>query len=229
MLGSLFIVLASCLVPGRGFAQATATQLTPSMLAPVDTSTAWTEQVLGWSAAEVAKALDPASALSMAPVVRQAPSCSTDQLNVIFSPATAGSPRVNLNCSLKLDSSAHVITRQLYLEGSASSNVVVDCNGSTIDPTFAERAIQIQSVLNADGTWDRPAHVTVRNCNLTHGILVQGMKPDGGGPETRLSSQHAGHTERAQAAAPTDILLEGCRSRRSAASSRSTSGAGSPI
>jgi hypothetical protein len=56
--------------------------------------------------------------------------------------------------------------------------------------------------------WDLPTKITVRNGKLHGSFRIYGLGVNGEASKVRESSHRAGHTERAQAAAPRDILLE---------------------
>ncbi len=97
--------------------------------------------------------------------------------------------------------------QRIELVGSAASGTVLDGGGGWLyggRPT----EIVIRSRKTAEG-WDRPTDVVIRNGRLRGCIRVMGMGRNGQGEEVRLSSQREGHTARAQAAAPSRILISG--------------------
>ena len=97
--------------------------------------------------------------------------------------------------------------RRIVLQGSAASHRLIDCNGGWFNDGKPTELI-IQSVQSTNG-WDAPEDITIRNCRIRGGIRVMGMGRNGQGPLVRESSRSLGHTERAQAAAPRQILISG--------------------
>lgn len=92
------------------------------------------------------------------------------------------------------------------LAGSAASGTLIDLQGGWFNegrPT----EIVIRS-LRKDGGWDAPERITIRNGRLRGAIRIFGMGRNGEAPRVRESSVSEGHTERAQAAAPREIILE---------------------
>jgi hypothetical protein len=92
------------------------------------------------------------------------------------------------------------------LAGSAASGTVIDLQGGWFNegrPT----EIVIRS-LRKGGGWDAPERITIRNGRLRGAIRIFGMGRNGEAPRVRESSVSEGHTERAQAAAPREIVLE---------------------
>ena len=90
----------------------------------------------------------------------------------------------------------------------------VDCGGATIGradppPTLAELAVEIRArpPTQPDGAWSRPSGVTLRNCRILGHVRVWGMGINGEGLAVKASSHSLGHTERAQAAAPTQVTI----------------------
>lgn len=126
---------------------------------------------------------------------------------------TPGDDGVALTCSLRLQPGDRV-RRRIRLEGSAASGVDLDCNGATLGrtdpaPKFYEFAVEIRS-RRADPSvevWDRPSGVTLRNCAILGNVRIWGMGLNGQGEAVKRSSHALGHTERAQAAAPTQVRI----------------------
>jgi hypothetical protein len=122
---------------------------------------------------------------------------------------------VRLTCSLRLGPE-DVVTKRLLLEGSAASGVQIDCGGGRIgrpeeEPPFPRFTIEIRSraVGGTQGPgWDRPSDIAIRNCTIAGPIRIWGMGINGQGEAVKISSRSLGHTERAQAAAPTRIVIE---------------------
>ena len=114
---------------------------------------------------------------------------------------------VPVGCSLTL-SAAAVIRAPILLSGSQASGSIIDCRGGVINPGATDEvALTIASVRRKDRQWDAPRRIVIRNCILEGAIRVIGMGVNGEAEPVRQSSLSPGHTERAQAAAPSDILL----------------------
>lgn len=142
-----------------------------------------------------------------AAVVSPAAPCSAAKQAEVLAPATATAPAVVLGCSLTLAGAEVTVTKRLILQGAAASGVTVDCRGGTIRPTFGGApSVWIRST-KVGTTWSRPESVTVQRCTIHGSVRVQGLGPNGEAAEVRESSHSVGHTERAQAAAPTQITL----------------------
>jgi hypothetical protein len=116
-----------------------------------------------------------------------------------------------------------VIAKRLLLEGSASRGVEIDCGGGSIgtagaEPAFPNFTIEIRSRPPGEGraAWDRPSDIAIRNCTIAGPIRIWGMAVNGQGETLKRSSRALGHTERAQAAAPTRITIDRSELRSSA-------------
>ena len=95
---------------------------------------------------------------------------------------------------------------KVVLAGNGASDTVIDLQGGWFNegkPT----EIVIRS-LRKGGGWDVPERITIRNGRLRGAIRIFGMGRNGEAPRVRESSVSEGHTERAQAAAPREIVLE---------------------
>lgn len=146
-----------------------------------------------------------------------APACRSETVAAILTPAQANPRAVRLDCDLTLTADA-VVSRPLVLAGSAASGITVDCGGGVIDggqmaPGAGPDAIVIRS---SGRSWremadNRPRNVTVRNCVVRGSMRIWGLGINGQGAMVRDSSHSIGHTARAQAAAPTRILIDGVR------------------
>jgi len=77
------------------------------------------------------------------------------------------------------------------------SGTVIDCKGKNFNEGKATEIRVSSSIKN----------VTIRNCNLKGSIRVLGLGMNGEDENVKNSSYKAGHTERAQAAAPSNVLL----------------------
>ncbi|WP_157807906.1 MULTISPECIES: right-handed parallel beta-helix repeat-containing protein [Neisseria] len=137
-----------------------------------------------------------------------AATCTPAQLDEILAPATAQQNSVEVACSATLPKN-RTISKRLYFTGAAASNQVFDCNGNTIAPTHITGgdSIVIRSK-KQQNQWLRPENLTIRSCKVAGSVRVMGMGANGEVEAVRLSSFENGHTERAQAAAPSRIRLE---------------------
>jgi hypothetical protein len=129
----------------------------------------------------------------------------------LLAPPSADDDSVALNCSLRLDPGDHV-RRRMIIEGSRASGIELNCNGATIGeagppPRFPFILVEIRSVASGPGRWERPANVTLRNCTIQGQVRVWGMGVNGQGEALRQSSRAAGHTGRAQQAAPKGVSI----------------------
>lgn len=100
-------------------------------------------------------------------------------------------------------------TEKIVLSGHAASGKVIDCSGGWFNDGKATELI-IRSEKSGGG-WDRPENITIRNCRIRGSIRIIGLGRNGEAPEVNQSSHLLGHTERAQAAAPTGILISGVK------------------
>ncbi|MFK3779723.1 right-handed parallel beta-helix repeat-containing protein [Agrobacterium sp. NPDC089420] len=151
----------------------------------------------------------PATSTILAQDLQPAASCtpSTEQ------PITdnISSEPIYLNCSMTLQKGV-TIKRPIILESSSASNVVLDCNGSTLDVSAVSKpsekiAIVIRSKEKLPGQWDVPKHITVKNCNIKGLIRVYGLDKNANGPNMRTSSLRPTHTDFAQASAPQHVTF----------------------
>ncbi|MFB9949858.1 NosD domain-containing protein [Rhizobium puerariae] len=148
----------------------------------------------------------PVVALVMATPAR-AGDCSAGVYAALRKTASEKAKPVEVDCDLSF-AKTDVITMPIAFSGSASSGTVLDCNGGTLDGTLAKaRTVLVRSVRRADGGWDAPKDILIRNCTIRGDVRIQGLGSNGQGNEVRLSSLATGHTERAQAAAPGNIAL----------------------
>lgn len=135
--------------------------------------------------------------------------CSAEKMEELRSPATDSRWRVTIDCSVSLQP-GEVIEKEILLAGDEASGVVFSCNGATLGRpgsggrTRDSHRLVIQTKQDDGGSWHPPRDVTVSGCNIAGTMRIAGMA----GEQARLSSLEAGHTERAQAAAPTSIRIE---------------------
>ncbi|MDB5510593.1 MAG: Right-handed parallel beta-helix repeat-containing protein [Enterovirga sp.] len=145
-----------------------------------------------------------------------APACSPEMRAAALAPASGPDEAVRLTCSLRLGP-GDVVTKRILLEGRRASGVELDCGGGRVgladrQPSFPNPTIEIRSAArqaaNGGTDWERPSDIAIRNCTVMGPIRIWGMGMNGQGEAVRLSSRSLGHTERAQAAAPTRIAIE---------------------
>jgi hypothetical protein len=113
---------------------------------------------------------------------------------------------VEIACDLLLDP-GQTVTVPIVLSGSAASGTTIDCRGATLAGRSGGPTLLIRSRERADGTWDVPVGIRIRNCTIRGNIDIRGMGRNGEAEKVRQSSLSEGHTARAQAAAPRDITL----------------------
>lgn len=142
---------------------------------------------------------------------RIASSCTAEQFGR-FSRDNRPGNRISLDCSLILPEGFRV-TANLVFEGAKASDTVLDCSGGTIDVAHGKSridrtAIIVRSLPNADGTWDAPTGITVRNCIIKGFVRLYGLDENANGASMKASSRNPDHTALAQAAAPKDTILD---------------------
>jgi hypothetical protein len=81
------------------------------------------------------------------------------------------------------------------------SGTVIDCRGGTFNSGKVTEMIVVSGPIN------QLKNVVIRNCKLNGSIRVFGMGRNGEAPVVKASSIKPGHTQRAQAAAPTNVLI----------------------
>lgn len=137
-----------------------------------------------------------------------APPCTAAQMAELTAQASDAAPSYDLRCSPALTHDL-TITKKIVLKGASASGVVLDCDGGTVKPSASGGySIAIHSSENDDGSWSRPEDITITRCIIFGSIRLYGLGTNGQGELVRLSSYSAGHTERAQAAAPRNVLLD---------------------
>lgn len=138
----------------------------------------------------------------------RADACPANIMDALRAPAGKEAKPVNIRCDVSLNKGDR-ITQRIVFSGSRSSGVVFDCNGAMIDGSGTKaRTVLIQSRKGDDGKWDVPTDITIRNCQIKGDLRIQGLGNNGQAKEVKASSNRDGHTQRAQAAAPTGILLD---------------------
>ncbi len=154
------------------------------------------------------------------------PPCDFKKMQEIKASATAESSSVIIDCSCKLEPN-DVITKRLIFEGSRSSNILFDGNGALLNGGAGTigagkdmiEVVSSSTFSNGVRTWQRPTHITIKNCRVTGSIRIWGMSKNGQGfpyddsgkqvNHYKLSSFKAGHSERARSNAPAFITLDG--------------------
>lgn len=94
----------------------------------------------------------------------------------------------------------------ISIEGAAASSRVIDLQGGWLNEGKLTELL-IRSAPEGSG-WSRPRNITIRNGKLRGAIRIMGLGRNGEAEAVRISSVREGHTARAQAAAPTGIVLE---------------------
>jgi len=101
----------------------------------------------------------------------------------------------------------HPTLERVVLSGKAASGTVIDCGGDWYnDGRPTELVIRSEQTKNG---WERPEGIVIRNCRIRGAIRVVGLGRNGEAEAVRESSHEEGHTQRAQAAAPTNIRISG--------------------
>lgn len=141
--------------------------------------------------------------------------CDAATLARLRAPPTADDEAVFLTCSLRLAPDDHV-RKRIVIEGSAASGLTLDCAGATLgSPDVPAHlgaytiAIRSRPPTRPGERWDRPSDIRIRDCTVFGHVRIWGMGENGQGPLLRDSSHSLGHTERAQAAAPTGVTITG--------------------
>jgi hypothetical protein len=110
-------------------------------------------------------------------------------------------------CSLTFDDASQVLKRSVRFIGSAVSGSVLDCKGRKIQPPVTSgQTIVVASKLEGPN-WSVPKNITIKNCVVMGATHVYGMGINGEASHVRESSRNEGHTQRAQAAAPSGIHI----------------------
>jgi hypothetical protein len=131
-----------------------------------------------------------------------APPCTPAQVAAF----KGGAASVELSCSLTLKA-GDVIKSDINISGAAASGVTLDCGGGTLGRNTAPITLVVRSLKQA-GTWNRPEHVKVKNCVIKGNVRVYGLGQNGQSPAVKESSLSLGHTQRAQDAAPRDVVFD---------------------
>ena len=92
------------------------------------------------------------------------------------------------------------------LEGSGENGRVIDLQGGWLNEGKLTEIVICSK--ETERGWDVPERITIRNGRIRGSIRIFGLGVNGEAAKVRESSHCEGHTARAQAAAPRDILLE---------------------
>jgi parallel beta-helix repeat protein len=148
------------------------------------------------------------AAVTLLPSKARAAACAPDIRQALTAPHPPGGTPVEIDCDLALQPS-DTVTVPIAYSGAHASGLTLDCHGATLAGAAPGiRALWIRSLKQADGSWDRPHDINVRDCNIRGDVRVEGLGRNGEAEEVRLSSLQSGHTARAQAAAPTRISFD---------------------
>jgi parallel beta-helix repeat protein len=94
----------------------------------------------------------------------------------------------------------------INLEGSGDNGRVIDLQGGWLNEgKLTEMMIRSKDM---EKGWDVPERITIRNGRIRGSIRIFGLGVNGEAAKVRESSHRAGHTARAQVAAPHSIVLE---------------------
>jgi hypothetical protein len=142
-----------------------------------------------------------------APIVA---ACSAAKVSEVYERWSEARPDVSIACHLTLEP-GRVITKRIVVRGAAASGVVIDCKGAMLDgrpgqPLHGSDNLLVVSRHQADGTWDRPENVTIKNCRINGSMRIRGWNI--GEDEERLSSRSLGHTQRARDIAPKNVTID---------------------
>lgn len=137
------------------------------------------------------------------------PVCPAETVAALTS--TADTAPFRLTCFATLTPGMTVV-RPVVIEGAEGSGAGLDCRGGAVGrpgaaSTTRTPTLSIRSRRDSEG-WSRPRGVRVTDCTLHGNVRIWGLGAEGRIDELRASSRATGHTERAQAAAPTDIALD---------------------
>ena len=139
-------------------------------------------------------------------------SCTAAEVAALTAPADAP---YRLTCRATL-SASQTVTRRILIEGAEASGSGIDCRGGSLGvpgratttraPTVA---IWSRRIEGTTAGWSRPSDITIRNCQIHGNVRIWGMGAGGSMSDLLDSSRTPGHTAATQAAAPSNISLEG--------------------
>lgn len=149
-------------------------------------------------------------------ITNEAPQCDQAKLEEILALPSADMASVEINCSIQLKPN-DIVRKQIVFHGSEAKNIVFDCDGANIvsngfftnQEVLVVRSRLLAKLSNGLTTWSRPQNIEIKNCNLNGSVRIIGMDRNGEGTNLRASSRvDEQHTQRAQAAAPRDIVFD---------------------
>lgn len=145
-------------------------------------------------------------ALQTQPVIRP---CGPEVIAALTS--TRDNTPFPLTCHARLPPGA-AIQRPVVIEGAEGSGAGLDCGGGAIGrqgvpSTTRTPTVSIRARHDEAG-WSRPVAIRLSRCVIHGNVRVWGLGAQGRIEELRASSRAPGHTQRAQAAAPTDVRIE---------------------
>ena len=136
--------------------------------------------------------------------------CSEDFVNnTVRQTASASSSTVAIKCDLNLRASDR-ITKRLIVEGADASNVVINCNGATLDGgrgtyNYERRfMVEVRSKFSGNSFVGRPSNVTVQNCRVNGPVRVLGLENIS---RLKTLSRTANFVAEAQRQAPTNVTF----------------------
>jgi hypothetical protein len=137
--------------------------------------------------------------------------CSESKMNQI---RASGAGEVEVDCDVELEPHEE-IDRLLVFLGPEASGTRVDCGRRPGVPgALLKAGVHIMSrFVGPEGTetnlanWARPEDIRIEHCRLGGAVRIRSMSNGGNDVHARPSSRMPGHTARARAAAPTDIVL----------------------
>ena len=144
--------------------------------------------------------------------------CSRDfiETEVLATPTNTSNATVHVNCNIVLQPQ-DVVKKRILFEGAEDSGLTLDCNGATTGDRATidggkgrfgwKDVIEVKS-REENGTWNRPANITVRDCNIIGSIRVWGRCPNSDCASLKDSSSKQGHTRRMRASAPRNIVFD---------------------
>ena len=162
--------------------------------------------------AGIALFLLAAGAVALSAGSAEAKACPASVYQQLRSPPGAKASPVEVSCDVTLDPK-DVIARPIAFSGAKASGITFDCRGGTLgtpDMPISHRrpTVMIRSLQARDGSWSVPKAITVKNCTVIGNMRLAGLGLNGQAEQVRRSSLTSGHTARAQAAAPTAIVLD---------------------
>jgi len=132
------------------------------------------------------------------------PACTSEQMQDISSSSKAN---FILPCIpvFNAQNKQQRIKTRLVFEGAEFSNMVLNCQGSTLVKGLIIRSRLNETNSKNNSNWSVPRNITIENCKTEGMMHVHGVARNGEGEHLTQSSRLAGHTERTQAQSPSEI------------------------